>query len=144
MASEDELRFRKFLSDTREKASKLIGLDHIDLDARNALKDFIEVSRQTEKLLSDRNDTGADQRVLQKRYDQLKTEHRELEKRAGKISEIVTTELAPVLKTITGDTILISERAKAITDEKHQKDVVDATVRIKIAVRKIVEVFTKL
>ncbi|MEK7357891.1 MAG: hypothetical protein AAB250_15680 [Bdellovibrionota bacterium] len=140
----DEVRFRQFLSATREKANELIGQDHISLDARNVLKDFVEVSRQTERLLEARNDAGADQRVLHKRYEQLKTDHRELEKKAGKIAEIVSTELAPVLRTITGDTIFISERAKSIPDEKHQKDVMDATVRLKLAVRKIVEVFTKL
>jgi uncharacterized protein (DUF3084 family) len=140
----DEIRFRQFLSATREKANEIISMDHVSSDARNVLKDFIEVSKQTERLLEARNETGADQRVMQKRYEQLKVDHRELEKKAAKFAEIVTNELAPVLKTITGDTILISERAKAIPDEKQQKDVIDATVRLKAAVRKIVEIFTKL
>lgn len=142
--SEDVNRFKKFLNETREKANALINQDHIDLNARNALKDFVEVSRQTEKLLEARTEMSADAGLIKKRYEQLKTEHRELEKKYSKIAEIVSSELAPVLKTITGDTILISERAKTIPDEKHKSDVMEATVRIKTAVRKIVEIFTKL
>lgn len=142
--NDDIASFKKFMSDVRERAQKLIGETHIDLNARNALKDFIEVSRQTEKLLDARSEMSADQRVMQKRYEQLKVDHRELEKKYSKIPEMVSNELAPVLKTITGDTILISERAKGIADEKHRAEVNDATVRIKTAVRKIVEIFTKL
>ena len=139
----DEVGFRRYLSATREKALELVDQQHISADARNVLKDFVEISKQTEKLLEARSESGADQRVLQKRYEQLKSEFRELQNKQGKISEIVSGEVAPIIKALTSDATFIAEKAKAL-EPVVQKELTDASVRLKLAVRKIIEVFTKI
>ena len=139
----DELGFRRYLIATRDKALDVVDQAHISGEARNLLKDFIEISKQCEKLLDARSEAGGDQRILQKRHEQLKTEHRELQNKQAKIADIVSTEVAPIIRSLTSDATFIAEKAKGL-EAGLQKEMIDTSVRLKLSVRKIIEVFSKL
>lgn len=137
---EDEAQFRRFLNEAREKALGLADQSHLTIEARNVLKDFIEISHQTERLMGARMDSSGDMRLLTKRHDVLKQEHRQLQNRFDKFKEALTTDLPPILKAITVDATVVAEKGAQLGDSSLQ----DVSTHIKGSVKKLVELLTKL
>lgn len=140
----DEISFRRFLSATREKALEIVEQIHISAEARNVLKDFVEVSRQTERLLEARTESNADQRVLQKRFEALKNENKELKEAREKSKAAVVNELAPLLKEFTTAAVLVNDRASKISDEAIKRDLQEASLGLKMSVKALIDVLSKI
>ncbi len=136
----DDLAFKRFLAETKAKAVNIIGQDHVTLEAREILKDFIEISNQIDKLKEARADGQADQRVLQKRYEQLKGEHRDAQKKIERITASVSTEILPLIKGITAEANLVGEKATI----HPELQLAESANRLKDAVKKLVTALVKL
>ena len=75
-------------------------------------------------------DSNVDQRVLQRRYDALKTEHRDLTKRLEGVREMVSSEFGPILKAIAVESAKIADS--------------DSANRIKTSIKQLIELRSKL
>jgi hypothetical protein len=120
----------KYLKEIREKALEVTELKHTGMEAREVIKDLLNIAEQAEALFSDRVSDGADQRVLQRRYDALKIEAREMEKKLQTTKDMLTTKMAIVIKHMSAEVTNISDA--------------DCAGRIKSSIKQLVEILTKL
>jgi hypothetical protein len=136
--SEDQ-QFRQFLGEAVAKARTFSESQHISNEVRDVLKDFIEIAGQFERLISARNDGGADQRRLTKKFDALKAEHRESQKHVEKLKGILTTDLISVFKAFTAEAVHLDSLDEKFPDAGLKS----SSQRIKAALANLLETIKK-
>jgi hypothetical protein len=120
----------KYVKDTCDKAMEIAGLSHTGLEAKEVIKDLINICEQVSSAVTASTSDGVDQRILQKRYDALKTESRDLQKKLEGIRETLTLKMTTVIKTLN-------------TDAAHIPDG-DVASRVKASIKQLVEIITKI
>lgn len=140
--SEDIVGFRRYINSTKGRSAEIIAQTHISAETRDLLKDFVEICRQTEIILDSRSESGYEVRSMQKKFETLKAEHRELLAHKTKMAEIIKNDFTPIIKALTTDIMCVMERAHSL-DEAVQKDFVEAGARLRASVRRLIEIFTK-
>ena len=135
----DENGFRGLVARARGEADKVIGDSHTAHEAKEAIYTLLEVVKVAEQLMYDRKDAGADQRILQKRHDQLKGEFKEMEKQLGKFKEKITAEVPKVIKGFSSEIALISERGTA-----GDAPLAESASRMRMLIKQLVEALTKV
>ena len=125
--SEDQKSIKAFLHITREKADVILNAEHVNNEAKTAIKDLLQICNNFEALLTSNVGSNADTNLLKKRYDQSKTDLRKAEEKINLAKETMQSLVAEVVKVSTETNILIkalgteteSPTFKALTRIKH-------------------------
>lgn len=136
----DESAFRRLMAETKDKARDLAGQPHVSAEVKNLITNFFNITDNFDRALNSRVDMSGDARMLQKRFDVLKTEHNEVKKRLEKVSDTLMSEMGPILKSISADASAIDAQAEKLDDGTLKQ----AAANIKSSLVKFVETLKKL
>ena len=101
MKSPQELA--EFKKKTLEETDKFLTYDHVGEAIKECLENLKSVVRNLEQELSDLSAGSADTVLMKRRYDQLKSDYRAIERKFEKFNEktipLIAVELKNILKT---------------------------------------------
>jgi hypothetical protein len=72
----DEQKIREFLNQAKEKSDIILSQDHYGAEVKTVILDLLQICQNFENLLSSNVGANADARLLKKRLDQAKHEHK--------------------------------------------------------------------
>lgn len=135
----DNIQWKAFVTESLSKAKAVLSEDHVGGPVRDAIKDLMKIAENLEQMLYSQAGQNADQRVLKKRYDQVKHELREQEKKIEPIKAAVG-ELVELTKAVATEANLLLKRHR---DAPESPDFIAAT-RLKAMSGKIVEIIIRI
>lgn len=136
----DENSFRRFLGETKEKAKTTIEQSHVSAEIRTVIADLLQLLEQFDQIIRNRSDGKSDQRLLAKRMEALKVEHRTANKRLENLKEILTVDIGPILKSISTEASALDQLAEKLSDSTLK----NSAGRIKMALLGLIEAIKKM
>lgn len=137
--SGDQHTLKIFLSETRERANKVLNEEHVGADVRNVIKDLLQVADSFSTLMQENVGQSADVRVWRKKHDQVKAEARDLSAKMDAAKKAVQA-LVEEIKQVSAEAAIIAKRH----DQSPQDPDLQSAARIRLAAQKMVALIVQL
>ncbi len=135
--SEDQKSIKAFLHITREKADVILSAEHVNNEAKTAIKDLLQICNNFESLLTSNVGSNADTNLLKKRYEQSKSELKKAEEKINIAKESMQSLVAEVVK-VSNETNTLLKGLGADTESPTFK----ALTRIKHSIAQMASIIT--
>ena len=132
--SEDQKSLKLFLHEAKQRADVILGLDHINNEAKTAIKDLLIISQNYERLMSSNVATSSDASLLKKRYELSKSDLKKAESVLASTKAIILS-MIPELVIVSAETNGLIKSLSADPENPMLRSV----LKMKQAVTKIAE-----
>ena len=101
---------------TLEEADKFLGYDHVGEAVKECIENLITIIKSLQLELADAESGTGDISLMKRRYEQLKKDHREIERKFEKFNEKNVPLIAVELKSILTAAVAIGSAAQPIKE----------------------------
>lgn len=134
----DQASLKAFLHEAKVRAETILALDHINSEAKVAIKDLLQISHNYQALMSANVGVSSDVSLLKKRYEQAKADLKKAEALASSRKNILTS-LFPEIVVVSAE----SNSMHKVVSQNPDHPMLVSVMKIKQATAKMAEIITQ-
>lgn len=96
MNSEELNNFRHFINETAANGTEVTKMSHVAEPVKNTVRDLLKICENVTKLLDSNTGQSADTRILKKKYEQIRLEHSQMNKKFEKAQNLLLSLLEDI------------------------------------------------
>jgi len=121
----DEIAINTFLNEAKGKASDLLTQEHVGTDAKNNIKDLIQICDSYRGLIDQLHNSSADSRLAKRKLEQSRVEIRAAEKQAEEFKKMILG-IVPDLKQLSAEANAIIKRHPSDEDTVSARQILNS------------------